>query len=540
MAIIRGQCGGCATGCGVRVTTGGERELRVEGDTAHPTNAGLLCPRSARIEAGAALDGRLLHPLANGRRTGWDKSVVLIAKKLSTILDRHGPGSIALHVAGDLLTEDFYVANRLMKGFFGSAHIHAPAAMGAVRAMQQAAYGEDVMPATFEDMERADIILLIGANLAEAHPVLIERAQAARAQTGARLLAIVPEGDDVPGGTDLILPVPNGATARLLEGALLRLKESGAISPTLHQPPKCWDALREGRDIWSVARACDLPPTLVRDFFDLWSAPGRIVALIDEVEGEAALAAAINLHLATGRIARAGDAPFILTRAANAMGAREVDCTADRLAAHRSFDASSLSDIGLFWGARRLAQEPGVTKDALLDAIADGRIKALWSIGSDPLANAWLAKAQASVPFAIRQTAWEEEAQGWSVALPSADWVEKDGTLTGMDRLISRHRRLFDLPGEARPDWWIVTKVAQAMGWSDAFHYERAADIYREHVRLTAYRNSGDRVLNLKRHAPISNPAYDELTPWRWGDVPFDEGRFPTPDGRPRFVMAAI
>jgi assimilatory nitrate reductase catalytic subunit len=139
------------------------------------------------------------------------------------------------------------------------------------------------------------------------------------------------------------------------------------------------------------------------------------------------------------------------------------------------------------------------------------------------------------VPFTIRSTTRMADAQeaGWTVLLPSPVWAEKDGTLTSADRLISRHRRLLDLAGEAKPDWWALTKVAQAMGWGDAFHYERPADIYREHARLTAYGNDGDRLLNLRRHASISNPAYDELTPWRWGEVPFREGRFPTPDGRP-------
>ncbi len=524
-------------GCGVRVLTGTDRDVRVEGDMTHPANTGSLCPRAAQIEAGAALEGRLLHPLVNGRRMNWDKSVAQVARCLSAVLDRHGPGSIALHVAGDLLTEDYYVANKLMKGFLGSAHIHAPAVAGAARSVQQAAYGEDVMPASFEDMERADTILMIGAGLAEAHPVLLERAQAARAQTGARLVVILPEGEDIPGGSDLILPVPNGVTARLLEGALVRLKETGGISPDLHQAAGFWDALREGRDLWSAARACDLPPLTVRDFFDLWSGPGRLLTLVDEAQGAGTLAAVVNLHLATGRIGRAGDGPFILTRSANAMGAREVDCSFDRLAAHRGFDAVAQSDVSIFWGARNLAHAPGVEGQALLDAIADGRIKALWSIGSDPAADGWLDQARATVPFSIRQTAWQNEAPGWSIALPSAGWIEKDGTLTGMDRLISRHRRLFDLPGEARPDWWMVTRVAQAMGWGDAFHYERPADIYREHVRLTAYRNAGDRLLNLKRHAPISNPAYDELTPWRWGEVPFDDGRFPTTDGVPRLVV---
>lgn len=190
-----------------------------------------------------------------------------------------------------------------------------------------------------------------------------------------------------------------------------------------------------------------------------------------------------------------------------------------------------------FWGARLLVEGPGLEGEALLRAMRDGQVRALWSIGADPAAEAWLGEARALVPLTVRSTdSLAEQGDGWSMLLPSATWVEKDGTLTGMDRLVSRQRRLFPLPGEARPDWWMLTKVAQAMGWGDAFHYERPADIYREHGRLTAYGNDGGRLLNLRRHAPISNPAYDELTPWRWGEVPFDGGHFPTPDGRARFA----
>ncbi|MEW6626227.1 MAG: NagC family transcriptional regulator, partial [Pseudomonadota bacterium] len=159
------------------------------------------------------------------------------------------------------------------------------------------------------------------------------------------------------------------------------------------------------------------------------------------------------------------------------------------------------------------------------------------SIGEDPAAESWLAQARSLVGLSIRAThRAEAAAQGWTALLPAPVGIEQDGTMTALDRLVSRQRRLFDLPGEARPLWWMLTRMAQAMGWGDAFHYERPADIYREHVRLTAYRNAGDRLLNLKRHAPISNPAYAELTPWRWGEVPFDEGRFPTPDGRARLL----
>ncbi|MEC3912036.1 molybdopterin-dependent oxidoreductase [Sphingobium sp. CR2-8] len=539
MAIVRSQCGQCGVGCGVRAFVESDRRLQIEGDRLHPANGGRLCSRADALKSMASIDRRLLQPWVDGRQQGWDKAIGQIAKRLSTLIARHGPGSVAMHVGGGLLTEDYYVANKLMKGFFGSAHIHAPW-RGATDAMQKAAFGQDVMPGTFEDIDHADLILIAGADIAQAHPVLLERIEAAREEHGATLVRIADIGtlDDVE--VDMRLDVMPGSTAQLLAGLLLHAHDSGALDPDdlarrVTAPADFWDRLRSGRDIWSLAKLCRLAPAQIRAFYELVSAHDRVVTLIDADAD--LLAAAHNYHLATGRIGRLGATPFALTAQSNGMGAREVGCMPSALAAHRDFTPDALAQVGRFWGARHLAQAPGLEDDALLEAIYDGRVKALWSIGADEAAAPWLDRARKAVPLSIRSTdAASETQEGWTIVLPSPAWIEKDGTLTGMDRLISRQRRLFDLPGDVKPDWWALTKVAQAMGWGDAFHYERSADIYREHVRLTAYGNDGSRLLNLKRHAPISNPAYDELTPWRWGEVPFDEGRFPTPDGKPRLL----
>lgn len=538
MAIVRSQCGQCGVGCGVRAITDADRRVRIEGDRLHPANAGRLCDRGRALgDAAMTLEGRLLQPMVDGRPAGWERAIAQVARRLTAVLSRHGPGSIALHVGGGLLTEDYYVANKAMKGFFGSAHIHTPWRDG-TGAAQREAFGEDVMPAAYEDIDRAATILLVGEGIA-AHPVLLERVQAARAE-GARLVLLAGGAAGIE--ADLYLDVKPGSAARLLTGALLHGHDKGQhdadfLARSVAVPDGFWDGLRPGHDIWSVARATGLTPMEIRSFYEEWAATERVVTLFDSSESSDLAAAVINLHLASGRIGRPGATPFAMTGAANGMGARETGCVVDSLAAHRDFAPDARVSIARFWGARRLAVGPGLEGEALLGAMRDGRVKALWSIGADPAAADWLGEARSLVPLAIRSTeSLAEQGDGWSVLLPSAAWVEKDGTLTGMDRLVSRQRRLFPLPGEARPDWWMLTKVAQAMGWSDAFHYERPADIYREHARLTAYANDGKRLLNLRRHAPISNPAYDELTPWRWGEVPFDDGHFPTADGLARFA----
>ncbi len=540
MAIVRSLCGQCAVGCGIRAVTDEERELRLEGDATHPANGGLLCARVQALHDSLSLEGRLLHPLVDGRRQGWDRAIAMLARRLAAVLTRHGPGSIALHVGGGLLTEDYYVANKLMKGFFGSAHIHAPW-RGAIGPLQRAAFGEDVMATSYEDVSRAGTILLLGGGAMREHPVLIDRVQAARGDTGAALILIAPAGEEQGLDPDLHLPVAAAGMAPLLRGLLLHCHDSGTVKQdflarSVAVPKGFWEGLRPGHDIWSVARACGLSPAIIRDFYDQWAADDRSLSLFSGEDGDVA-GAALNLHLATGRIGRVGAGPFALGRAANGMGAREVGCMADSLAAHRGFDDEARASATRFWGARALVEGPGLDGAAMLRAMRDGQIRALISIGEDAAATQWLDEARSLVPLSIRATErMDAMGEGWSVRLPSAAWIEKEGTVTGMDRLVSRQRRLFDLPGEARPHWWMLTRIAQAMGWGDAFHYERPADIYREHVRLTAYRNDGARLLNLKRHAPISNPAYAELTPWRWGELPFDEGRFPTADGRARLL----
>ncbi|BBD98751.1 NagC family transcriptional regulator [Sphingobium amiense] len=497
---------------------------------------GALCERVEALDAQAgALEGRLLTPRIGGRRQSWDRTVLLAAKRLAQIVARHGSGSVALHVGGGMLIEDLYVANKLVKGFLGSGHIHAPGAGGGAAA-QRFGFGEDVVPATGEHVDRAEMILIAGFDPGRSHPVLMERISAARADHDAQVIVLAPAFEDA---CDLHVGATAQDSALLVEGLLLHCRNMGLLDELwlrdhVAVPDDFWMKLRHGRDLWSLARRCGMSVADLRALFDRWARTPAAVTLYPQ--DDVALAAAVgNLHVATGRIGRSDAAPFPVPASAHGMALRETGCVAYELAAHRGFDAQARAQVARFWGARAMAEEPGLESDALLDAMADGRVKALWSIGEAGDDAGWLAQARASVPLAIRSTAQAGE-EGWDFEFPAPVWVEKDGTLTGLDRLISRHRRLLDLPCEARPDWWAMTRVAQAMGWGDAFHYERPADIYREHVRLTAYGNDGARVLNLKRHAPISNPAYDELTPWRWGEVPFEDGRFATPDGRARLI----
>ena len=543
MTVVRTLCGQCAVGCGVRAMMGEGRDLSFAGDPVHPANSGRLCAGSDAIDALVPLDGRLLHPMVHGQRVSWDRIIGQAARRLKDVLHRHGPGSIAMHVAGGLLTEDYYVANKLMKGFIGSAHLDCPSGGGGAAEIYRRALGEDVVPGTYEDIGRAEIILVPGEAVLRRHPILAERVLEAREEGGARLILLGEEGDEQAIPADIQFGIAAGSAAVLLNGLLLHCHDRTLVNHAYLDrhvvvPPDFWARLRQGHDLWSVARRCGLQAGEVRAFYDLVAAGRQVVTLLDDGgDDPGLLQAALNLHLSMEWIGRPGAAPFALARDGNAMGAREVGCGNGQLAAHRDFSEEARGSIARFWSAPHMAEEPGLSGDELADAIERGMIKALWVVGGLAAAHP-LSPLLAKVPLVVMTTPWMPRPEVKNLlALPSPVWIEKDGTATGADRLISRQRRLFSLPGEAKPDWWSLTQIGRAMGWGDAFHYERPAEIYREHVRLTGYHNGGERLLDLRRHAPISNPAYDELTPWRWGGMPFDGGRFPTADGRARLLV---
>lgn len=224
------------------------------------------------------------------------------------------------------------------------------------------------------------------------------------------------------------------------------------------------------------------------------------------------------------------------------MGGREVGGLASTLAAHMGFEAENVATVGRFWASPGMATKPGLKAVDLFRAVGEGQIKALWIMATNPavsMADAGrIRDALAACPFVVVSDvmAQTDTSAYAHVRLPAAAWGEKDGTVTHSKRCVSRQRALLSLPGEVRPDWWIIKEIARRMGWASAFAYDHPADIWREHARLTAYRNGGRRLLDLRAHAAISNESYDSLVPFRWGEMPFASGRFPTADGRARLI----
>ncbi|EQB06158.1 molybdopterin-dependent oxidoreductase [Sphingobium baderi] len=555
MQPIRTTCAYCGVGCGITAMPTGPRSVQIKGDEAHPANGGRLCSKGTHLGETVGLTGRLLHPMIGKRRASWDKALDLVAKRFRETIDRHGPDSVAFYVSGQLLTEDYYVANKLMKGFIGSANIdtNSRLCMSSAVAGHNRAFGEDVVPATYTDLEEADLIVLVGSNTAWCHPIVYQRIQAARAARGAKLVVIDPRRTETCEDADLHLPVKPGTDVALMNGLLAWCDQAGVIDPAfmahhVNAPEGFWEHIRAGHDLWSTAKTCDLAPALLQQFYELFAAAPRTVTLFSQginqsIRGTDQVNAIINVHLATGRIGKPGAAPFSITGQPNAMGGREVGGLASTLAAHMDFAPDNVERVGRFWAAPRMAAKPGLKAVDLFRAMGEGRIKALWVMATNPAVSlpdaGRVREALESCPFVVvSDVIADTDTSAYAdVRLPAAGWGEKDGTVTNSDRTISRQRPFLTLPGEARPDWWIVKEVARRMGWRNAFAYERPADIWREHARLTAYQNDGARLLNLRSQAIIGNDAYETMEPFRWGGAPFADGRFPTPDGKARLVM---
>ncbi len=550
-------CAYCGVGCGILATRTGERGLTVAGDPAHPANAGRLCSKGTHLSETVGLAGRLLHPMIGQRRADWDKALDLVARRFRETIARHGPDSVACYVSGQLLTEDYYVANKLMKGFIGSANIdtNSRLCMSSAVAGHLRAFGEDVVPAGYADLDEADLVVLVGSNTAWCHPIVYQRIMAARARRGTRIVVIDPRRTETCEEADLHLALRPGSDVALMNGLLAHCRREGLVdaaylSAHVAVPEGFWEPLDTGHDLWSIAAACDLPAADVRHFYELFAAQPRTVTLFSQgvnqsVAGTDQVNAILNLHLATGRIGRPGAAPFSITGQPNAMGGREVGGLATTLAAHRGFGDDDRADIARFWAAPSIAGKPGLKAVDLFRAVGSGRIKALWIMATNPAVSmpdaGRVREALAACPFVVVSDVIADTDTGRlaHVRLPAAAWAEKDGTVTNSERCVSRQRAVLPLPGEARPDWWIVCQVARRMGWRTAFGYDRPAEIWREHARLTAYRNGGARKLDLGAHAAIGNADYDAMAPFVWGGDAFADGRFPTPDGRARLVPVA-
>ncbi len=522
----------------------------------------------------------------------WSEALDELVSRLQETIEHYGPDSVAVYGSGQLLTEDYYVANKLMKGFIGSANMdtNSRLCMASTVAGQKRAFGSDTVPNTYQDLELANLLVLVGSNTAWCHPVLFQRIRAMKEQRpDMKVVVVDPRRTETCDIADLHLAIKPGSDVLLFNGLLSWLADQDALDQTYID--KCCQgfdqALEAARtsfsDMQQLAYACGVEEKALVQFYHWFSETEKTVTAWSQGVNQSAAGtdkvnAMINCHLATGRIGTPGSGPLSLTGQPNAMGGREVGGLANQLAAHMEFTPEDVARVGRFWQAPNMAKSPGKTAVDLFKSIDRGEIRFVWIMGTNPVVSLpdsnrvikALKKCQTVVVSdCIEHT---DTAEFADILLPAAPWSEKDGTVTNSERRISRQRALFPLAGEARPDWWIISEVAGRLGFAEAFDYSGSADIFREHAALSGYENNPEgkvRDFNIAPLARVTDSEYDALEPFQWplsedaveGDIDgsrlssittpvmsnteskarfFKEGGFFTQNGRANFIATSV
>ncbi|WP_317932605.1 molybdopterin-dependent oxidoreductase [Halioxenophilus sp. WMMB6] len=571
---IKTTCAYCGVGCGIeaKVETSmhsADLIVQVKGDQTHPANFGRLCSKGLALGETVVNQGRLLQPFIGSEPSNWDQALDLVAQKFQRTIEQHGPDSVAFYVSGQLLTEDYYVANKLMKGFIGSGNIdtNSRLCMSSSVAGHKRAFGTDTVPNVYADFEQAELVVLVGSNLAWCHPVLFQRLKAAKSQRpNMKVVVIDPRHTDTCAIADLHLPIKPGADVLLYNGLLAYLAKQECLndayieSHTEGFPEALACATADFNDATFFDRL-GVPPSLVTTFYRWVAQTAKTLTVYSQGVNQSSAGvdkvnAIINTHLATGRIGKPGCGPFSVTGQPNAMGGREVGGLANTLAGHLEFDNPRGHElISEFWQSPQLATAPGLKAIELFDAVADGKIKALWIMATNPAASLpnsnKVKTALSNCDFVVVSDciADTDTTRLADVLLPAQGWAEKSGTVTNSERRISRQRQLIESAGVAKPDWWIVAEVAKRMGFGDQFNYASEADVFREYAQLTTLGQdepSCRRDLDLSGLTDISDRQYQNLEPLQWpfpapdpAHLPkrfFAEGKFYTANQRGQFI----
>lgn len=582
MTATATTCPYCGVGCGVLASVDAAGATQVRGDPSHGANRGRLCVKGAALGETIDLRGRLLHPLlrepgAAPRRASWDEALDRVASGFQRVVDAHGPDAVAFYVSGQLLTEDYYVVNKLAKGWLGTANIdtNSRLCMSSAVAGHKRAFGEDLVPGCYEDLELAELIVLVGSNTAWCHPIVYQRIAAAKeARPSLQVVVVDPRHTATCELADLHLPLKPGTDVWLFNGLLAFLFRHGAVDAdfidrhTQGVDLALTAAESDAGDPAEVARICGLQLADLLNFYRLFARHPKTVSVFSQGVNQASsgtdkVNSIINCHLLTGRIGKPGAGPFSITGQPNAMGGREVGGLANMLAGHMELDNPVHRDIvQTFWQSPQLAARPGLKAVELFEAIERGAVKAVWIIATNPVVSlpdadqVKRALARCELVVSSDIIAQTDTSAFAHVLLPALGWGEKDGTVTNSERRISRQRAFLPAPGEARADWRIVCDVARRMGFGQGFAFDTPHAIFDEHARLTAFRNhaphddapmAARRALDLGGLAGLGREAYDALTPLQW-PIPtagagtarlFADARFAHADTRARFIATA-
>ena len=566
----RSTCPYCGVGCGVVIESTGSQITGVRGDPDHPANFGRLCTKGSTLHLTATAEitrqTRLLAPQQRLQRGGalqplaWDAALAQATDRFARIIETHGPDAVGFYLSGQLLTEDYYVFNKLAKGLIGTNNIdtNSRLCMSSAVAGYKATLGADAPPACYDDVNHAQCLFIVGSNAAWAHPILFRRIEDARAANpGMKVIVADPRRTDTAGMADLFLPIQPGSDVMLFNGMLhLMLWEGWTDTAYIAAHTSGFDELKAlVRDCTpeKVAQVCGISQADLLEATRLFATSAATLSLYcmglnQSSSGTAKNTALINLHLATGQIGKPGAGPFSLTGQPNAMGGREVGGLSNLLPAHRDMaNPAHRAEVAAFWGVPEVPAVPGKSALEMFQAVADGEIRALWIACTNPAQSipdqALVRRALARAEFVVVQEAFSSTAtcDFADLLLPATTWGEKEGTVTNSERRISRVRAAVPAAGQARHDWSIATDFARRLATrlergALLFPYEQPEQVWNEHRESTRGRD-----------LDITGMSYAQLEarPQQWplpegqatGKVRlYEDGVFPTADGRARFA----
>ncbi len=571
--FTKSTCPYCGVGCGVVIESQGNQIVHVKGDAAHPANFGRLCTKGSTLHLTAKLDNRLLYPemrtsrLANQRETSrervsWDVSLDYITEKFAQTIEKHGPNSVAFYISGQLMTEDYYVFNKLAKGLIGTNNVdtNSRLCMSSAVTGYKATLGADSPPACYEDIDYAECLLIAGSNTAFAHPIIFRRIEDAKAKNpNLKIIVVDPRRTDTAQTADLHLAILPGTDVALFNGMLHVILWEGLLDMAYIQAhTNGFDALKETVREYTPKMVADICGVKESDIIQAakWFGKGPSLSMYcmglnQSIHGTEKNAALINLHLATGQIGKSGAGPFSLTGQPNAMGGREVGGMANLLSAHRDLtNPQHRAEVAKLWGVESVPETPGKTAIEMFDAVKNGEIKAIWIACTNPAQSmpdlnnvlAALNKAElVVVQDAFNNT---DTCKYADVLLPASTWGEKEGTVTNSERRITRVNPAVAAPAEARHDWVIMVDFAQRLEKrlnkkKPLFNYVSSEDIFNEHRETTKGRD-----------LDISGLSYEILVkngPQQWPYIQgqeqsnkrlYSDGVFQKPDGKAQFVNA--
>ena len=576
-------CPYCGVGCGVIIGTaipsaGGQRRvIQVRGDPEHPANYGRLCSKGTTLHQTMTPDilrhARALNPEIRVRKdqqrapVDWDTAIDHVALKFAQTIAQYGPNSVAFYLSGQMLTEDYYVFNKIAKGLIRTNNVdtNSRLCMSSAVAGYKQTLGADAPPTCYEDIDHASCLFIAGSNTAWAHPIVYRRIEAARVNNPAlKIIVIDPRQTETAAAADLFLPIFPGTDVALYHSMLhVMLWERWIKQDYIDQHTNGFEALRTLAREYPpehAAKICGIAPEKIVEAARLFATSSATLSMYcqglnQSTSGTNNNAALINLHLVSGQIGKPGAGPFSLTGQPNAMGGREVGGLSNLLPAHRDLSvAKDREDTARFWGVPDVCGVPGKTAVELFDALHDGSIKAVWIVCTNPAQSLpnlnRVHEALRKAPFVVLQEAYRTTATVpfADVLLPASSWAEKEGTVTNSERCVTRVRKAVDAPGAAKPDWWIAVTFAQRLekqlallgiaprSESSLFAFESAHDVWLEHresTRATDCDITGMSYAGLER-----KPAQ---WPMREGETSgklrlYEDGQFCTPDGRARLI----